>query len=92
MFVASALTFWEYSKVEVCTSLTQLIGVEQVLTVGFRSEANGIVERMDVEVKRHLQVIVNEKQNQNKWSLVLPLVQRILNSSVSSRCKSEESF
>ncbi len=46
------------------TSLTQLIGVEQVLTVGFRPEANGIVERTNAEGKRHLQVIVNRTKSE----------------------------
>jgi hypothetical protein len=34
--------------------------------------------------KRHLQIITKEKNWSNKWSMALPLVQRILNSSVSS--------
>jgi hypothetical protein len=69
---------------DVCSSLCALVGAEQIVTVGFRPEANGVVERLNSEVKRHLQVLVNERQLQNKWSVVLPFVQRIVNSTVHS--------
>jgi hypothetical protein len=52
--------------------------------VGFRPEANGIVERLNAEIKRHLQGVVNARQVQNRWSKSLPLVQRILNATVQS--------
>jgi hypothetical protein len=65
-----------------CSKLCELAGCQQVLTVGYRPEANGIVERVNAEVKRHLQVLVNVRQVQNRWSVCLPLVQRILNSTV----------
>jgi hypothetical protein len=69
---------------EVCSSLCELVGCQQITTVGFRPEANGIVERLNAEIKRHLQGVVNARQVQNRWSKSLPLVQRILNATVQS--------
>jgi hypothetical protein len=69
---------------EVCSSLCRLVGCQQIRTVGFRPEANGIVERLNAEIKRHLQSIVNARQVQNRWSQSLPLTQRILNATVQS--------
>jgi hypothetical protein len=69
---------------EVCKELLQLCGTSQVLTVGFRPQANGIVERLNAEIKRHLQVIINERNWSDRWSTALPLIQRILNGSVCS--------
>ena len=69
---------------EVCSSLFKAIGCQQILTVGFRPQANGIVERVNGEIKRHLQTLVNATQSHSRWSAVLPLVQRVLNSTVHS--------
>lgn len=44
------------------SSLGQLVGCQQITTVGFRPEANAIVERLNAEIKRHLQSIVNARQ------------------------------
>ena len=69
---------------DVFAKLIQLMGSKKILTVGYRPQANGIVERANAEVKRHLTVIVNSKRIQNKWSIGLPIVQRILNTTVHS--------
>jgi hypothetical protein len=59
---------------------------QQITTVGFRPEANGIVERLNAEIKRPEAngIVVNARQVQNRWSKSLPLVQRILNATVQS--------
>ena len=62
--------------------LLEICGAEQILTIGFRPQANGVVERVNAEVKRHLQAIVSERNLSNRWSRALPLVQRILNATV----------
>ena len=69
---------------DVFATLVELMGSKQILTVGYRPQANGIVERANGEVKRHLSAIVNAKRIHSKWSLGLPLVQRILNTTVHS--------
>jgi hypothetical protein len=69
---------------EVCSSLCRLVGCQQITTVGFRPEANGIAERLNAEIKPHLQSIVNARQVQNRWSKSLPLIQHLLNATVQS--------
>jgi hypothetical protein len=60
---------------------------EQLLTVGFRPQANGIVDEIK---KRLLQVIINEKNSPDKGSSALPLGQRILNTSTVGRIHRSE--
>ena len=45
-------------------------------------EQNAIVERQNKEVLRHLRNIIFDRRVANKWSRYLPLVQRIINTSV----------
>lgn len=69
---------------EVFSKLVELMGSRQLLTVGFKPSANGICERVNAEVVRHLSAIVRCSGIQDRWSMGLPLVQRILNTSVHS--------
>ena len=69
---------------DVFKSLVELMGTKQLLTVGYRPSANGVVERVNAEVIRHLSAIVHSRKLRDKWSMGLPLVQRILNSTVHS--------
>ncbi len=55
----------------------------QRLTIGYRPQANGMVERVNSEIIRHLSAIVLSDRMGSKWSLGLPLVMRILNAHVS---------
>ena len=63
------------------------VGPEHVRTMAYSKEENAIVERVNKEVMRHLRAILFEKQIKNKWSLVYPLVQRIINSEVHGTIK-----
>jgi hypothetical protein len=55
-------------------------GTEQSLTTAYSSEENGIVERTNQEVLRHLNAILFDSRVHNKWSFEqLPMVQRIMN-------------
>mgnify|MGYP001574672046 CR=1 FL=1 len=49
-----------------------------------RPESNGIIERMNGEVGRHLKVLVNTARSYDLWSDLLPFVQRIINMSYHS--------
>ena len=69
---------------DVFKHLVELMGARQLLTVGYRPSANGVVERVNAEVVRHLSNIVHNKKLRDKWSMGLPLVQRIINSTVHS--------
>ena len=69
---------------EMIKALTERLGVEHTLTAAYSKEQNGIVERQNKEVLRHLRNILFDKRLHNKWSKCLPLVQRIINNSVNS--------
>lgn len=58
--------------------------IGQRFSLPYRPQANGIVERANQEVLRHLRSIVFEKRVKNKWDTYLPLVERIINSSFHS--------
>jgi hypothetical protein len=69
---------------DVFSKLVQLMGSKQILTIGYRPQSNGIVERANSEMKRHLIAIVQHRRIAELWSMGLPLVQRILNATVHS--------
>lgn len=54
------------------------------LTLAYRPQANGIVERVNGEVIRHLKAFVCSRRIRDKWSLALPLALRIINSNFHS--------
>ena len=57
-----------------------MTGVEQSLTTAYSSEENGIVERANQEVLRHLNAILFDSRVHDIWSFEqLPMVQRIMN-------------
>ena len=66
---------------ETIQELLKLVGSEPKTTLPDSKEENGIVERADKEVMRHLRAILLEMQTTNEWSVYLPLVQRIMNAS-----------
>ena len=65
---------------ELVSELLRISGTEQSLTTAYSSEENGIVERANQEVLRHLNAILFDSRVHNKWSFEqLPMVQRIMN-------------
>jgi transposase InsO family protein len=66
---------------ETIQELLKLVGSEHKTTLPDSKEENGIVERANKEVMRHLRAILLEMQTTNEWSVYLPLVQRIMNAS-----------
>lgn len=69
---------------DIFRELLSLCGGKPILTIGYRPQANGTVERVNGEVMRHLRAIVLENYVSNHWSILLPLVSRILNARVHS--------
>ena len=57
------------------------MGSQKLLSLAYSKQENAIVERANKEVMRHLRAIVFDTRLKNEWSLVLPLVQRIMNAS-----------
>jgi len=56
-------------------------------SISHRHESNGIIERLNKEVVRHLRCFINELKKNDKWSKFIPLVQRILNNTIHSVTK-----
>ena len=60
--------------------LANLLGSTNEFTTAYSSEENGIVERANKEVLRHLRALVFETRVKDKWSFKdLPIIQRIFN-------------
>jgi hypothetical protein len=64
---------------EVTQQLIQVVDTLPITILPYSHEENGIVERVNKEVMRHLRAIIFDKEIKQNWSLVLPLVQRIHN-------------
>ena len=64
--------------------LMERLGTDHFLTKAYSKETNGIVERQNKEILRHLRNIIFDKRIGTKWSKYTPLVQRVLNSSRNS--------
>lgn len=69
---------------ELVTQIYDMMDIEDLKIHAYSKEENGIVERANKEVKRHLEAIVFHKKLKSKWQRFLPLVQRIMNASVHS--------
>ena len=55
-----------------------------ITVMPYSHEKNSIVERANKEVNRHLRAIVFDRKIKENWSLTLPLVQRVMNTTVHS--------
>ena len=65
---------------EICKQLAEILKFQHLIILPYHPEANGIVERRNAEVMKHLRALVLERRDGQSWSMYLPLVQRILNS------------
>ena len=64
---------------ELMTAYCQMAGIHQRTTTANSKEENGLVERANKEVMRHLRAFVFDHRIQNEWHRYLPFVMRILN-------------
>ncbi len=48
----------------------------------YHPQANGIVERKNAEVMKHLRALILVEKAKENWSMYLPIVQRILNATI----------
>jgi RNase H-like domain found in reverse transcriptase/Reverse transcriptase (RNA-dependent DNA polymerase)/Integrase zinc binding domain len=67
---------------EVSQQLAKLLNYQHNLILTDLPSANGLVERPNAEILKHLRAIVMDKRCLENWSINLPLVQRILNGAV----------
>ena len=69
---------------DMCEILTSVhgLGTIQHINLAYSSEENGIVERANKAVMRHLRALVFEQRRGADWAIVLPFVQRICNAEV----------
>ena len=68
----------------IISQFLELIGTDHHITLAYSKQENGIVERINKEILRHLKAIIYEKDILTKWSQYLPMVQRIINSTIST--------
>ena len=61
--------------------LCDMLDIEHVTIHAYSSQENGIVERCNKEVQRHLRDIIYDTRDIQSWATYVPIVQRILNSS-----------
>lgn len=69
---------------QLIAGLMERLGSDHFLTNAYSKEMNGLVERQNKEILRHLRNIIFDQRIGNKWSKYTPLVQRVLNSSRNS--------
>jgi len=73
---------------DIVVQLTRLLGSEQLVVLPYAHTANGIAERANRSILERLRFILFDrrikKQPKLQWSDLLPLAQRIVNSSVHS--------
>ena len=80
---------------DICRTLATLFGFTHHVILAYHPQANGIVERKNAEVMKHLRALILVRQDKDRWSQYLPIVQRILNSTLdfdSKICPSELIF
>ena len=64
------------------STLSKLFNIKHQLSIAYSSQENGICERANKEVVRHLQMLTVGQNRTESWSKFLPLVQRLINSSI----------
>ena len=69
---------------KIINELVVIIGTRLNTTLAYSKEENGLVERANKEVIRHLRALIYELNSHKNWPRLLPLVQRIMNSAVHS--------
>lgn len=67
---------------EAVEQLVQILKINQITTTAYSKEQAAIVERSNKEVNRYLISIVNDEKCVDAWSDYVPLVSRIMNSTV----------
>ena len=67
---------------EIISELLKMMGTDHQVTLAHSKQENGIIERSNKEILRHLKAIIFDRSVVTTWNKFLPLVQRIINSTV----------
>ena len=71
-------------KNEIIDQLCEITGIESLKTIPYSSQENGIGERINREIIKHLEAFCIGVNKKKRWSEYLPFVRRIINSSYHS--------
>jgi transposase InsO family protein len=63
---------------DIIREFMSLMGTDHKLTLAYSKEENAMVENANKRVQEYLRDIMFERRIINKWSIALPIVQRIL--------------
>ncbi len=69
---------------QVLQELLELADIKHLNIAPYSHEENGMVEREIRTLQEHLRAFLFDKEIKNKWSILLPLIQWIMNASVHS--------
>lgn len=64
-----------------------MVGTNHSLTLAYSSQENAIVKRCNKEVNRHIRAYTYDRATTENYQEILPIVQRILNTTVNDRMK-----
>ena len=64
------------------THLTTISGIRHHLSIPYSKEENGIVERANKEVNRHIRNILADTECIHEWPQMLCMIEKVLNSSI----------
>ena len=64
---------------EMVAEFVTLVGSDHIFTMPYSSEENGLLERANKEVVRHLRAILFDKSVVYDWGYLYPLVERVIN-------------
>ena len=69
---------------ELANQIYDCMWTNHISIMPYSHEENSIVERANKEINRHLRAIVFDRKIKSKWSMALPLIQRVMNTTVHS--------
>jgi len=69
---------------KVIDELLQILAVKHHTIIPYHPQSNGVIERTNQEILRHLRLLVIDLDARNKWSFYLPMIEYILNHTVQS--------
>jgi hypothetical protein len=67
---------------EVIQELTDFIGTPHTVSTPYSHEENGLVERVIKDVRAQLHSYCVERKSDKDWSLILPMVERLINTKI----------